>query len=81
MQRNGGGIAILADDHYEDPELWRILWLALLAGDDGEATGSAGSVPPVRAINPDSCGDTAAIREPMSRGERPVEPVTNRPRT
>jgi hypothetical protein len=42
MQRNVGGIAILTDDHYDDPLLWEILWRALLAGDDHQDHESAG---------------------------------------
>lgn len=34
MQWKGRGIAILDDDHYDDPELWEILWRAILASDD-----------------------------------------------
>jgi hypothetical protein len=45
MQSNGGGVAILAEDHYEDPELWRILWRALLASDDHQDSESAGPAP------------------------------------
>jgi hypothetical protein len=39
VQENVGKIAILAKDHYEDPELWRILWRALLISNAGETTG------------------------------------------
>ena len=42
MQRNVSRIAILADDHYDDPLLWEILWRALLAGDDQQEHESAG---------------------------------------
>ena len=34
MQWKGNDIAILAQDGYEAPELWEILWRAILAGDD-----------------------------------------------
>ena len=30
----GKGIAILTQDHCEDPELWEILWRAVLAPED-----------------------------------------------
>lgn len=45
VQRNGGGIAILTEDRYEEPELWRILWRALLASAGPQDHESAGLEP------------------------------------
>jgi hypothetical protein len=36
MQWKGKAIAILSEDYCEDPELWEILWRAILASDDAQ---------------------------------------------
>jgi hypothetical protein len=45
MQRKGKGIAILAEDHCEDPELWEIFWRAVLAPDDQQNAQSCRTIP------------------------------------
>jgi len=45
MRWKGKEIAILAEDHYEDPELWAILWQAILARHEQQAGASGGPAP------------------------------------
>lgn len=40
MRWNGKEIATLAEDDYEAPELWAILWQAILARDDQQGAQS-----------------------------------------